>query len=133
MHSLLKSRKAQFYIISVVGIITILYATGRSLTESSIVDTSEVALTNDFFIFNNIVEKTLTTLSMVRSCEDLSFYLEEFKFFVIREYAPKYKVEYSYAISSCNDNLKSATVSFNITLSSLKSQITTSFTKNVNW
>jgi len=133
MHNLLKSRKAQFYIISVVGIITILYATGKSLTESSIVDTSEIVLTNDFFVFNNIVEKTLATLNMVRSCEDLSFYLEEFKFFVTRELAPKYKVDYSYAILSCDDNSRRARVSFNITVSSIKSQITTSFTKNINW
>jgi hypothetical protein len=133
MRNLLKSRKAQFYIVSVVGLVTILYAIGKSLTASSIIDTSELALRNDFFVFNNIVEKTLATLNASKSCEDLNFNLQEFKSFAIREFAPTFRIEYNYRIISCNETSRNATVSFNITLFSVSSQITTSFTKNVNW
>jgi hypothetical protein len=133
MHNLLKSRKAQFYIVSVVGLVTILYAIGKSLTASSIIDTSELALRNDFFVFNNIVEETLATLNASKSCEDLNFNLQEFKSFAIREFAPSFRVKYEYAIISCDDALRSAIVSFNITLYSINSEIGTTFTKNVNW
>jgi hypothetical protein len=133
MRNLLKSRKAQFYIVSVVGLVTILYAIGKSLTASSIIDTSELALRNDFFVFNNIVEKTLATLNASKSCEDLNFNLQEFKSFAIKEFAPTFRIEYNYTITSCNETSRNATVSFNITLFSVSSQIATSFTKNVNW
>ena len=133
MLNLLKSRKAQFYIVSVVGIVTILYAIGRSLTTSMIIDTSELALRNDHFIFNNIVEKTLVTLNASKSCEDLRFNLEEFKSIVERAFAPEFRVDYNYTIISCSDATRSATVSFNITLYSINSEIGTAFTKNINW
>lgn len=133
MLNLLKSKKAQFYIISVVSIITILSTIGRSITTYSIIDTSELALRNDFFIFNNIVEKTLETLNASRSCEELKFNLEEFKNIATRAFAPNFRVEYSYSIDSCNDTTRSATVSFNITLYSINSEIGTTFTKNINW
>jgi len=133
MLNLLKSRKAQFYIVSVVGIVTILYAIGKGLTTSMIIDTSELALRNDHFIFNNIVEKTLVTLNASKSCEDLRFNLEEFKSIVVRTFAPEFRVDYNYTIISCNDTTRSATVSFNITLYSINSEIGTAFTKNINW
>jgi hypothetical protein len=132
MHNLLKSRKAQFYIISVVGLVTILYGLGKSLTTSSIIDTSELALRNDFFVFNNIVEKTLATLNASKGCEDLNFNLQEFKSFAIKEFAPTFRIEYNYTID-CNETSRNATVRFNITLYSINSKIATSFTKNVNW
>jgi hypothetical protein len=132
MLNLLKSKKAQFYIISVVSIITILSTIGRSITTYSIIDTSEPALRNDFFIFNNIVEKTLETLNASRSCEELEFNLEEFKNIATRAFAPNFRVEYSYSIN-CSDSTRSATVSFNITLYSINSEIGTTFIKNINW
>jgi len=131
MPNLLKSRKAQFYIISVVGIVTILYAIGKSLTSYSIIDTSEVALRNDFFVFNNIVEKTLATLNASKDCEELKFNLEEFKLVTTKAFAPHFRIEYNYAIVSCTST--SATVNFNITLYSINSEIKTSFTKTINW
>jgi hypothetical protein len=133
MRNLLKSRKAQFYIISVVGIVTIFYAIGKSLTPSLIIDTSDVVLRNDYFVFNNIVEKTLETLNASKSCEDLRFNLEEFKSIATKSFAPAFRVEYSYSIVSCDDATRSATVSFNITLYSVNSEIGTKFIKNVNW
>ena len=133
MRNLLRSRKAQFYIISVVGIVTILYAMGKSLTSSMIIDTSEIAMRNDYFFFNNMVEKTLETLNASKSCEDLRFNLEEFKNIATRAFAPNFRVEYNYRIISCNETLRTAMVSFDITLYSVNSQIATSFTKSVNW
>jgi hypothetical protein len=133
MLNLLKSKKAQFYIISVVSIITILSTIGRSITTHSIIDTSELALRNDFFVFNNIIEKTLETLNASKSCEELEFNLEEFKNIATRAFAPDFRVEYSYSIDSCDDTTQSATVSFNITLYSINSEIGTTFTKNINW
>jgi hypothetical protein len=133
MHNLLRSRKAQFYILSVVGIVTILYAIGKSLTPHIIIDTSDVVLRSDYFVFNNIVEKTLKTLDASKSCEDLRFNLEEFKRIATKAFAPDFRVEYSYSILSCDDTARSATVSFKITLYSVNSEIGTTFTKNVNW
>ena len=131
MLNLLKSKKAQFYIISVVGILTILYTIGKSLTSYTIIDTSEVALRNDFFVFNNIVEKTLVTLNVSKDCEELKFNLEEFKQVVTKAFAPHFRVEYNYTIASCTST--SANVNFNITLYSINSEIKTSFTKTINW
>ncbi len=131
MLNLLKSRKAQFYIISVVGIITILYSIGKSLTSYSIIDTSEVPLRDDFFVFNNIVEKTIATLNASKDCEELKLYLEEFREAVIKAFTPKFRINYEYKIISCTAT--SATVSFNITLYSIYSEIGTTFTRTVNW
>ena len=131
MLNLLKSRKAQFYIISVVGIITILYSIGKSLTSYSIIDTSEVPLRDDFFVFNNIVEKTIATLNASKDCEELKLYLEEFREAVIKAFTPKFRINYEYKIISCTAT--STTVSFNITLYSIYSEIGTTFTRTVNW
>ena len=133
MLNLLKSRKAQFYIISVVGIVTILYGVGKSLTSYSIIDTSEVVLRDEFFVFNNIVEKTFETINAVKSCEDLRFNLEEFELFVSRAFAPRYIVNYNFTIVSCNDAQRSATIIFDIELSSFTSLIKTTFSKDTNW
>lgn len=133
MHNLLKYRKGQFFILSIVSLSIILYAISKVILPTIIIDTSSVALREDFFIFNNIVEKSLQTLSMAKSCEDLEYNLGELKELVIKSYSPKFRIDYNYKISSCNDSTKSANVSFNISLYSTESLLHTSFSKTVNW
>lgn len=82
MHSLLKSRKAQFYILSAVAIIGILYFLSRWLEPSTMIDTSSIVLMEEPFIFNNIKEKAIEVVENSKSCEELNYNLEEYKIFV---------------------------------------------------
>jgi hypothetical protein len=86
MHNLLKSKKAQFFILSTVAIISVIYLISRLFEPSNIIDTSSVILNEAPFIFDNIKEKANATVAESKSCEDALFNLEEYKKFV-KEYA----------------------------------------------
>lgn len=102
MHSLLKSKKAQFFILSAFAIITILYLISRWIEPYTIIDTSSVVFQEAPFIFNNIKEKIAATVIGSKSCEDVRFNLEEYKNF-IKSYALEkgYDLELNYTIASC--------------------------------
>jgi hypothetical protein len=122
MHSLLKSRKAQFYILSAVAIIAILYFLSRWMEPSSITDTSSIALIEEPFIFDNIKEKAVETVQK-SSCDDLRYNLEEYKNFV-ESYGLNnnlvVSLNYTYA---CPGN-----INFKLSLISTKMNIASNFT-----
>ncbi len=127
MHNLLSSRKAEFFIISAVVIIGFAYLISRMIEPIKIPDTSTVAINEEPFIFNNIVEKAKETVEKSKNCEDLTFNLEEFKVFA-EDFAQKkgYLLTFNYTIQECYSSY--AKVNFNyIILQSPKITLTKSF------
>lgn len=82
MPSLSKSRKAEFFILSAFAIVSIIYFMGRWMEPYTIIDTSSVALMEEPFIFNNVVDKTEQTIFISKDPDDLKFNLEEYMQFV---------------------------------------------------
>jgi hypothetical protein len=82
MRNLLSYRKAQFFILSAFAIATILYFVSKWIQPAAIIDTSEIGLMEEPFIFNNIVEKAIETIRSSKSCEELQYNLDEYKIFV---------------------------------------------------
>ena len=126
MHNLLSSKKAQFFLLSAFAIIVTIFSVSQWIEPYTITDTSSVPMREDFFIFNNIVEKANETVSLSKDCEDLRFNLEEYKTFV-EEFALRktFNLNLNYNIVSCDSF--SAQVSFDITLTSPSSQIKKTF------
>lgn len=124
-HSLLKSRKAQFYILSAVAIIGILYFLSRWLEPGTIVDTSSIALMEEPFIFNNIKEKANETVKSSKDCEELEFNLEEYKQFV-----DDYALEKNYLIDLNYSYSCPGIVDFKIKLVSTSMTIASNFSVN---
>jgi len=129
-HSLLKSRKAQFFILSAVAIVTIIFFVSRWLEPYTIVDTSSIALKDEFYIFDNIVEKIKETVRTSKDCEELKYNLDEYKNFVDNFAAEKnYKMDFYYTISPCYNEPPSfnAVVEVKISLESSNIKLTSSF------
>ncbi len=104
MLSLLSSRKAQFFVLSAVAIVTIIFFVSRWLEPYTIPDTSFVALSDESFVFDNIVEKFKETVKTSKTCEDLKYNLDEFKNFAERFASEKnYILDIHYTISPCAD------------------------------
>jgi len=82
MPSLLKSKKAQFFVLSAFAIVSIIYFVSRWMEPYTIIDTSSAASIEEPFIFNNIVEKTNETIYISKSSDDLQYNIEEYKNFV---------------------------------------------------
>lgn len=127
MRNLLKSRKAQFYILSVVAIIGILYFLSRWMEPGTITDTSSVVLMNEPFIFNNIKEKAVQVVKSSKDCEELGFNLGEYKSYV-ESYSSEetYALDFNYTYASCP-----GTVDFKMKLTSPSADIASNF--SVTW
>lgn len=126
----LSSKKAQFFIMSAVVIVMFAFLISRMTEPTSIPDTSSVAIMDEPFIFNNIVEKARETVEKSKDCEDLKFSLEEYKTFA-EEYvqSKNYLLTFNYTLNltNCPTN---ATVNFNyIILQSPRMTLTKSFTQ----
>lgn len=122
--NLLKSRKAQFFILSAVAIIGILYFLSRWLEPSSIIDTSSIVSMEEPFVFNNVKEKAVETVQNSKSCEELKYNLEEYNAFV-----ENYAIEKNYIINlNYTYDCFTKDVDFNMKLTSTKASIESNFT-----
>ncbi|MEM5794062.1 MAG: hypothetical protein QXS48_02595 [Candidatus Aenigmatarchaeota archaeon] len=103
---MLKSRKAEFFVVSTVAIVSIIFVLSKHMGPQTLVDTSSAVL-NEPFIFDNIVEKAIETVKISKNCEDLRYNLDEYKNFVESFYAKKnIKVSINYVIHSpCDNNI----------------------------
>lgn len=129
MRSLSKSRKAQFFVLSAVTIVVVIFFMSRWMEPYTIIDTS-TAMMDEPFVFTNIKEKAVETVSTSKNCEDLKFNLEEYTNFV-KDYAIRKNLNLNldYRISQpCDDNL--LTTQFNMNMSSPRVFINSSFTAN---
>lgn len=119
MRSLLKSKKAQFFVMSAFTIVSIIYFVSKWMEPSTILDTSQIILLDEPFIFNNIVEKAVDVITSTKTCDDLAFNLEEYKMFV-RNYclSKNYNLKFEYSVlPSCPT---SAQITLNIALNSFR-------------
>jgi len=125
---LLKSRKAQFYILSGFVIVGILYVVGRWIEPPTIIDTSSVARLEDPFIFNNIKEKAIQVVKISKSCEELNYNLDEFSKFV-RDFVTAKKIGFTFTYSivqPCNPDLM--TTQIYLQLRSTQANLISNFT-----
>lgn len=87
------SKKAQFMIITALTMVSIFYLISRWLEPYNLLDTAEVVLMEEPFVFNNIKEKALDVVNTSESCTDLVDNLDEYKTF-IKDYAFRKLVVY---------------------------------------
>ncbi|MEM5801144.1 MAG: hypothetical protein QW350_01345 [Candidatus Aenigmatarchaeota archaeon] len=118
------SNKAQFFILTAVVFAGLFYTLSKYITPYSFIDTSKYAYYQEIFIFNNIKEKAIKTVEITQknNPDDLFNNLKAF-----RDYSQKVARDNGYILFFEFDNT-TTTVSFNITLSSEKITLTTSFT-----
>lgn len=120
-------RKAQFFILSVFIMITILFVISEFIQPSSIFDTSSVVISDDVFTFNNIKEKAISVVDLSENCKDLSLNLEEYKNFIQKVATQKnQQIVFNYDLSSCKDS--TLTTDFYVALVSTHSSEDATFT-----
>ncbi len=91
--SFIRSRKAQFLIITALVIVNIFYLVSRWTRPYTIPDTSEIVLMEEPFIMNNLREEALEIVNTSSSCENLVDNLDEYKIYV-EDYAFKKLILY---------------------------------------
>lgn len=98
-----KSRKAQFFILAAFAIVSIVYFMARWLEPFTIIDISQIALQEEAFFFNNIKEKAFEVAAKgTKSCDDLKYNIEEYKYFVETYALEKgYDLDFNYTMSPC--------------------------------
>ena len=123
------ARKGQFFVLTTVAIVTILFFVGRWVDPLTQVDTSTIVLSEELFTFDNIQEKTAAVVKNSENCEELEYNLQEYNNF-IRDFArdKNYKITFEYSIPSCG---ASATVKMNLVIISEKVNAQKTFT--VDW
>lgn len=95
MPSLLKSRKAQFFVLSAFAIVSIIYFVSKWMEPYTIIDTSSVAMVEEPFIFNNIVEKANETIYTSKSVDESRYNIQEYKSFV-EQYASRKNIKITF-------------------------------------
>ena len=132
MRSLLKSRKAQFFIMSAFAIVSIIFFISKWMEPTTILDTSQIALMDEPFIFTNIVEKGVNVIKISSTCEDLKFNLEEYKIFV-ENYAlsKNYNLNFTYTLPSFPPCPPTLTIPLEVKLSSVRMRVENKF--SVAW
>lgn len=127
MRSLSKSRKAQFFVLSAVTIVVVIFFMSRWMEPYTIIDTSS-ALMEEPFVFTNIKEKAIETVKTSKDCEDLKYNLEEYTIFV-KDYVIRKNLNLNLdyrIVQPCDDN--QLTTQFNMNMSSPRIFINSSFT-----
>lgn len=99
-------RKGQFFILTAVAIVTILFFISRWVGPSTQVDTSSVVASEEFSAFDNIKEKSNTVVKNSENCDDLAYNIQEYKSFVENFARDKnYKIDFAYFIAPCSEEL----------------------------
>jgi hypothetical protein len=75
----LSKRKAQFFTLTAFAVVGALFVISRLLSPANIPDPSQVALAEEFFIFNDIKEKTIQVVKETKGCNEILKNLEEFR------------------------------------------------------
>ncbi len=116
MHSSSKSKKAQFYIVTAVFIVIVMYQISSWINSMRISKSSYVLLEDEFEIFDNIKEKSIKTVN-ISSCEELKWNLDEYKYFVEKfGLENNMKINLRYTIQKCDQSGK--IVNFTLSLKS---------------
>jgi len=76
------SRKAQFFILSAIFIVSLAFYLSQWIEPGTIIDVSEVVIGDEVFIFNNLVEKAQRVVRISKTLEELRYNLDEYANFV---------------------------------------------------
>lgn len=111
-YSIMKGgRKGQFFILSAIAIATILFFVSRWLQPLEYIDTSSIVSQEEFFVFDNIREKSSAVVANSESCDDLAYNVQEYKSFVENSArSGSYVVAFDYRITPCSDELETGAV-----------------------
>ncbi len=121
-------KKAQFFVISAVTIVVLLFLVSQWLQPQTIIDASEAVLREETFVFSNIKEKAIATAATSKTCDDLSYNLDEYKNFAEQYVAGKgSKLNFVYSISACSLVPQSTTINFEISLKAVDADVSSSF------
>lgn len=127
---IINSKKAQFMILTAFLMVSVFYLISRWIEPYNLLDTAEIVLIEEPFVFNNIKEKAIELVNTSASCAELLDNLEEYKTF-IEDYAFKKLIIYfDYTLETpCyeEDPLFPVLVIFNIELQSEKITIRDEF------
>lgn len=116
-----KVKKGQFFVLSAVAIVTILFFVSRWIGPTTQIDTSTNALSEELFTFDNIKEKTTSVVKNSESCDDLNYNLQEYKNFIDNFAREKnYKIGFTYTITPCSEELGGAVAGFSLRIISDK-------------
>ncbi len=108
-------RKGQFFLLSTVAIVTILFFVGRWVDPLAQSDTSGIAGMEELFTFDNIQEKTSSVVKNSDNCDDLNFNMQEYKSFIENFASEKnYKIKFAYLVPSCSEEGATVAVSLRI-------------------
>ncbi len=127
----MKTSKAQFYILTVVAVVTIFFFIGRWVDPSNIPDTSLIVSSSEFFTFDNIKEKAVAAAEESHTCNELEYNLQEFRNFVA-DFALErnYRIVLEYSINSCSGEYDTIAydVNYDLTVQSERADARGSFT-----
>ena len=112
MHKWLNYSKGQFFVLSAIVIISILYIISKWIRSTSMLDTSITAMNVAGFIMDDIVEKVNTTIEISPNCKELNYNLEELNKVISKTFGINRNIIFSYTVN-CSE--KNATVEVNIT------------------
>lgn len=100
--SLLKplSKKAQFMILTAFAMVSIFYLISTWMEPYNLLDTAEVVLVEEAFIFNNIKEGADNIVNTSTSCNDLVGNLDEYKVFVEEYSFEKLIIYFDYSLET---------------------------------
>lgn len=126
------ARKGQFFVLTTVAIVGILFFVGRWTGPLTQVDTSSVVLSEELFTFDNIREKATTVVENSENCSDLSFNIQEYKNFIDNFSKEKnYKISFTYTLSPSCEQLGAAVAEFTLRIISDKAEASGLF--SVTW
>ena len=115
MHSL-SNKKAEFFILTSVVIISVFYALSKYINPYAFIDTSKAVDGGEIFFFNNVKEKAIKTVE-ISAPSELEDNLEEYKNFVEGVAAKKgYTLTFDYVIHSTQVNVTMVLISEKYTL-----------------
>lgn len=119
-YKLIKGRKGQFFILTTVAIVTILFFIGRWLGPLTQIDTSSIVMSEELFTFDNIKEKASSAVKNSENCKELDYNLQEYKSFIESFAREKnYKITFTYVLTPCSEDL-GAIVEFTLQIISTK-------------
>lgn len=99
-------RKGQFFVLTSVAIVTILFFVSRWIGPSTQIDTSAIVLSDELFTFDNIKEKVSDVVKSSENCDDFTYNLQEYENFINNFAGEKnYKIEFSYINTPCSEEL----------------------------
>ena len=127
--SKMRVRKGQFFVLSTVAIVTILFFVGRWVGPLTQADSSSIVLSEELFNFDNIQQKSVDVIKGSKSCDELEYNLQEYMEFVSDFARDKnYKIAFDYSVPSCGPT---AAVQIDIVIISEKVNAQKTFT--VSW